>query len=206
MLKRDGRTSEINRELQKLKENYAYNKDKELAYCEGELFYDYLHDISIIQKYASANRNSILQTIQNTMSFTCTQVFTTMHNYIDLSRMILRKGAVSAEKHEMIIIPMNMRDGSLICLGKGNSDWNYSAPHGAGRVMSRTKAKELISMDQYKQSMQGVYSTSVNENTLDESPFAYKNADEIKRLIEPTCEIIDVIKPIYNFKASDLGE
>lgn len=129
--------------------------------------------------------------------------FETIHNYIDFSRMILRKGAVSAELGEKLLIPINMRDGSLICVGKGNPDWNYSAPHGAGRLMSRSKAKELLSMEEYQESMNGIYTTSVSRATIDEAPQAYKSMEEIKNAITDTVEIIDTIKPIYNFKASD---
>ena len=130
--------------------------------------------------------------------------FETIHNYIDFSRMILRKGSVSAEAGERILIPINMRDGSLVCVGKGNPEWNYSAPHGAGRLMSRSEAFEKLSMDEYVRSMSGIYTTSVQNGTLDEAPQAYKPMEEIIRAIAPTAEIADILKPVYNFKASEM--
>lgn len=135
------------------------------------------------------------------MGFVEDSRFETLHNYIDFGRMILRKGAVSAEKDEMLLIPINMRDGSLLCIGKGNEDWNYSAPHGAGRLMSRSKAKENIDLDDFKSTMEGIYSSSVGQSTLDEAPQAYKSIDEIRRAITDTVEVVDVLKPLYNFKA-----
>ena len=128
--------------------------------------------------------------------------FQTIHNYIDIDEMILRKGAVSAKKGEKLLIPINMRDGSLICIGKGNAKWNNSAPHGAGRLMSRSAAYERLTMEEYKKQMAGIYSTCVNTSTLDESPMAYKSMDEIVANIEPAAEIIAHIKPVYNFKAA----
>ena len=129
--------------------------------------------------------------------------FTTIHNYIDTDSMILRKGAISAQKGERVLIPINMRDGSLICIGKGNRDWNYSAPHGAGRLMSRRKAKEIISLEEFKKSMKGIYTTTVNRSTLDECALAYKPMDEIINNIQDTVEVVDIIKPVYNFKAAE---
>jgi RNA-splicing ligase RtcB len=128
--------------------------------------------------------------------------FTTMHNYIDMERMVMRKGAVSAGYEELLLIPMNMRDGSLLCIGKGNPDWNYSAPHGAGRLMSRSEAKETFSLEEYQESMKGIFTTSVGYSTLDECPMTYKPMDTIVENIEETAKIIDVLKPIYNYKAS----
>lgn len=157
----------------------------------------------IVQRFAVLNRATMAAIIINGMGFTEVNRFETIHNYIDFSRMILRKGAVSAELGEKLLIPINMRDGSLICVGKGNPDWNYSAPHGAGRLMSRSKAKELLSMEEYQESMNGIYTTSVSRATIDEAPQAYKSMEEIKNAITDTVEIIDTIKPIYNFKASD---
>jgi RNA-splicing ligase RtcB len=135
------------------------------------------------------------------MNFNIDESFETIHNYIDFKRMILRKGAVSAELNEKLLIPINMRDGSLICIGKGNADWNYSAPHGAGRLFSRSKAKEIINIDDFKDSMKDVYSSSVSESTLDESPFAYKDMSEIIENIQDTVEIVEIIKSVYNFKS-----
>ena len=198
-LKSEGREKEIQSELKKLKPNVV---DKDLAHLEGIYFEQYIHDMNIVQQYASMNRHLILNSICKNMGLFTWSYIETIHNYIDVQNMILRKGAVSAQKGEKLIIPMNMRDGTLICVGKGNADWNYSAPHGAGRLMSRVKAKENISMQDFKDTMSDVYTTSVCEETLDEAPQAYKSADEIMSLISDTVEIIDVVKPIYNFKAN----
>lgn len=185
-------------EEKKLKPNVV---DKELAYLFGTDFEHYIHDLEIVQNYSSLNRHLILDSICSNMGIYSWDYIETIHNYIDVKNMILRKGAVSAQNGEKLIIPMNMRDGSLICVGKGNEDWNFSAPHGAGRLMSRAKAKESISMQDFKQSMSDVYTTSVCEETLDEAPQAYKSAEEIISLIGDTVDIIDVVKPIYNFKS-----
>lgn len=198
-LKAEGREKEIQSELKKIKPNVV---DKELAYLEGLYFEQYIHDMDIVQRYASVNRALIMNSICKNMHLMQCDYIETIHNYIDLKNMILRKGAVSAQKGEKLIIPMNMRDGSLICVGKGNEDWNYSAPHGAGRLMSRAKAKETISMQDFKDTMSDVYTTSVCEATLDEAPQAYKDMNEIISLIGDTVEIVDIIKPIYNFKAN----
>ena len=131
------------------------------------------------------------------------EAFHTIHNYIDTNEMILRKGAIAAHSGEKVLIPINMRDGSVLAVGKGNPEWNYSAPHGAGRLMSRTKAKANLSMNEYRETMKGVYTTSVNENTLDEAPMAYKSLEDIIDVIRESVEVIDVMKPVYNFKASD---
>jgi RNA-splicing ligase RtcB len=177
--------------------------DKALAYLEGNLFDDYLHDMSIIQSYADLNRKAIVKEIEKQMKLKIIEQFTTVHNYIDLDSMILRKGAISAQKGERVLIPMNMRDGSLICIGKGNADWNYSAPHGAGRIMSRNVAKERITLAQYESAMKGIYSSTVNRSTLDEAPFAYKPMEEIIANIGETAEIQKTIKPLFNFKAAE---
>lgn len=198
-LKSEGREKEIQSELKKLKPNVV---DKELAHLEGLYFEQYIHDMNIVQQYASKNRHLIFNSICKNMGLFTWSYVETIHNYIDVENMILRKGAVSAQKGEKLIIPMNMRDGSLICVGNGNPDWNYSAPHGAGRLMSRAKAKESISMQDFKDTMSDVYTTSVCEETLDEAPQAYKSAEEIMSLIGDTVEIVDVVKPIYNFKAN----
>ena len=199
-LKAEGREKDIQDELKKIQKPKC---DKELAHLEGADFNNYIHDMEICQEYASLNRKTIAEIILKKMKLQSDGMIETMHNYIDTKNMILRKGAVSAQKDEVLIIPMNMRDGSLICKGKGNPDWNYSAPHGAGRIMSRSKAKELVSLDEYKKSMEGIFTTSVDEGTIDEAPIVYKPIEEIIRCIEPTVEILDVIKPIYNFKASE---
>lgn len=198
-LKSEGREKEIQSELKKLNPNAV---DKELAHLEGLYFEQYIHDMNIVQQYASMNRHLILDSICKNMGLFTWAYIETIHNYIDVENMILRKGAVSARNGEKLIIPMNMRDGSLICVGKGNPDWNYSAPHGAGRLMSRSKAKESISMRDFKDSMSDVYTTSICEETLDEAPQAYKSAEEIMSLIGETVEIVDIVKPIYNFKAN----
>lgn len=174
-----------------------------LAYCEGKLLDDYLNDMAIMQRYADTNRKAMRQVLVEAMDLTVTDSWTTVHNYIDLDSMILRKGAVSAQAGERILIPLNMRDGSLICLGKGNPDWNQSAPHGAGRLMSRRQARQAISMAEYEKSMTGIYTTSVSRDTLDEAAFAYKPLEEIAAHITPAAQIIKQIKPIYNFKAAD---
>lgn len=186
-----------------LKKNKRADIPKALAYVSGELFNDYIHDMKIVQRFADLNRKAMVQEIIQSMDISVIERFTTIHNYIDTENMILRKGAVSAQKGEVLLIPINMRDGSLICRGKGNPDWNYSAPHGAGRIMSRRQAKATFSLDQYKEIMEGVFTTSVNRETLDECPFAYKSIDEIINNIGDTVDIIDLIKPIYNFKAAE---
>ena len=174
---------------------------KDLCYVTGQDFDDYLHDIKLAQNHARINHQTIADIIVSHMNWHIKDTIHTMHNYIDTENKILRKGAVSAQKNERLIIPINMRDGSLICIGKGNPDWNYSAPHGAGRILSRGQAKDNISMDDFKETMRGIYSTSVTESTLDEAPMAYKPMDEIVQNIQDTVEIVHVIKPIYNFKA-----
>ena len=182
-------------------ESRKFNKN--LAYLEGQNLEDYLNDVRIAQAYASLNRQRIAEIIAEHMGWRYKEVFQTVHNYIDVERNILRKGAVSAQKGEKLVIPINMRDGSFICIGKGNEDWNYSAPHGAGRVMSRTKAKAVLSMKDFESSMKGIYTTSVNRNTLDEAPFAYKPFQEIMENIQDTVDIVKRLKPVYNFKAAD---
>ena len=197
-LKAQGRTHEINAELKKIKKPKA---DKVLAFLHGEDFDDYMHDMELAQQYASVNRRTMADIIMKEMGWSSTERFETIHNYIDFKRMILRKGAVSAEVGEVLLIPINMKDGSLLCVGKGNADWNYSAPHGAGRLMSRSQAKRELDMSKFKKSMKDVYTTSVGEGTLDEAPDAYKSIDEIMEAITDTVTITEVLKPIYNFKA-----
>jgi RNA-splicing ligase RtcB len=172
-----------------------------LACCEGELFSDYLHDMAIAQEFASWNRKAIIQGILKEMKLKAEDQFTSVHNCIDLDSMILRKGAISAQNGEKAIIPMNMRDGSLICVGKGNPFWNYSAPHGAGRLMSRSDALNSLTVSAFEKSMEGIYSSTISHGTLDESPMAYKPMDEIVSCIGDTVEIVGRVKPIYNFKA-----
>ena len=175
----------------------------EMAWCEGELLEDYLHDMGVMQRYAALNRRIITELILKKCKLHALEQFETVHNYIDLARRILRKGAVSAAAGERLLIPINMRDGALICVGKGDPDWNESAPHGAGRLMSRAEARESISVKEYKAAMSGIYTTCVGRGTLDESPFAYKPMDEIVANIAPAVEIVGRLKPIYNFKAGE---
>lgn len=203
-LKAAGRQSEIEAEIAKIQSTIE-SVPKELAYCEGELFDKYIHDMKITQEYAYWNREAILDTIVDEMHLHVVEQWQTIHNYIDTENMILRKGSVSAQAGEKLIIPMNMRDGSLICIGKGNPDWNYSAPHGAGRLMSRSEAKQNITLSEFKKTMSdaGIYSTSVNKSTIDESPMAYKPMQEIIDNIGDTVEIVNIIKPVYNFKAGE---
>jgi len=202
-LKLEGRLQEIQPTIKTLKAQNHINLPKDLAYVEGNLFEDYMHDMKIIQRFAVLNRQAMVAEILREMNLTEVERFTTIHNYIDTDEMILRKGAVSAKEGEKLLIPINMRDGSLICVGKGNPDWNYSAPHGAGRLMSRTAAFRSLSMEQYEAEMNGIFSTCVVKDTLDESPMAYKNISEIIEHIGPTAEIIEQIRPVYNFKATE---
>lgn len=227
--KKQGRRKEIQKALKELEKEYKYkqpNLPKDLCYLEGKYREQYLHDMKICQKYASLNRRYIALEILKNYGFrvqgfnaTATKLiyepyqnvnlnggtyldsFETIHNYISFEDNIVRKGAISAKKGEKVLIPINMRDGSIIAIGKGNEDWNNSAPHGAGRIMSRSKAKELVNLEEFKNSMQGIYTTSVNESTIDESPFVYKPMQEIIDNIKDTVEIQKIIKPIYNFKA-----
>ena len=202
--KAEGRQKDIPTELKKALANIKKpSADKELAHLEGDDFKNYIHDMEIVQKFAALNRATIAKIILQKMGWKELDRFETIHNYIDIKNMILRKGSISAQAGEKVIIPMNMRDGSLICIGKGNADWNYSAPHGAGRLMSRNKAKSAISLADFEKSMEGIYSTTISRSTIDESPMAYKNMDEIVRCIEPTVDVVDVIKPLYNFKAGE---
>ena len=200
-LRKAGRLQDMDEELKRLKENRIY-VPKPLAFVEGELMEQYLHDMRIAQEFAAYNRRAMMDVIVKGMGLHVVEQFTTVHNYIDLEHRILRKGAVSAQKGEKLLIPINMRDGSLICVGKGNEEWNFSAPHGAGRLMSRSDAKNRFTVSEYKKQMEGIYTTSVGRGTLDECPMAYKNMEDIVDNIDPTVDIIDIIKPFYNFKAS----
>lgn len=202
-LKAQGRQQDIQNEIIKLRSGKTVPVPKHLAYVSGELFKDYIHDMRIVQKFAELNRKAMMDEILKGMSLKAEEQFTTIHNYIDAENMILRKGSVSAQSGEKLIIPINMRDGSLICLGKGNLDWNCSAPHGAGRLMSRSAARESFTVSEFKKQMKGIYSTSVCSGTLDECPMAYKGMDDIVNNIGDTAEILNIIKPIYNFKAKN---
>lgn len=202
-LKAEGRFKEIQKTISALRTEHELSIPKDLAYVEGKLFEDYIHDMKITQQFAMLNRKAMVDVIMTGMGFTAVEAFTTIHNYIDTDAMILRKGSVSARAGEKLLIPINMRDGSLICVGKGNQDWNCSAPHGAGRLMSRRAAFNVLSMEEFKREMEGIYTTCVLPDTLDESPMVYKNMDEIVDQIGPTAEIVERIRPVYNFKAAD---
>ena len=201
-LKAEGRECDIQKELLALG-TPSVHIPKDLCYVEGHLMDAYLHDMAIAQEFASLNRKAIVDTIIKGLGLHVAEQFTTVHNYIDLDSMILRKGAVSAREGEKLLIPINMRDGSLICIGKGNEDWNFSAPHGAGRLMSRGEAKARFTLSEYKKQMEGIYTTSVGRGTIDECPMAYKSIGDIVDNIAPTAEIVKIIKPIYNFKAGE---
>ena len=202
-MKEEGRAKEIQSAIQEMKKEHEIDIPKDLCYVEGRLFDDYIHDMRLTQYFAMLNRKAMADVIIGSMGFTPEEEFTTVHNYIDTETMILRKGAVSAETGEKLLIPINMRDGSLICLGKGNEDWNCSAPHGAGRLMSRTAAKRQLSLEEYKAEMDGIFSTCIGKDTLDEAPMAYKGMEEIISNIGPTADVLEIIKPVYNFKAEE---
>ena len=200
-LKSQGRQKEIESVILKRKEEMKSDVPKELSYVTGELFDDYIHDMKIMQEFADINRKTMMEIIVEGMGLHVIDQFTTIHNYIDTENMILRKGSVSARKGEKLLIPINMKDGSLVCVGKGNQEWNFSAPHGAGRIMSRGEAFRNLSVEEFRKQMEGIYTTTANSRTLDESPMAYKDMRDIVDNITPTAEIIKIIKPVYNFKA-----
>lgn len=203
--KEQGRRKEIQEALNQLKwdnENGEPSIPSDLCYLEGRYLEDYLHDVEICQRFARRNREKIAEIILERTGMTGSGAFHTIHNYIDTEEMIPRKGAIAAHAGEKVLIPVNMRDGSILAIGKGNPEWNYSAPHGAGRIMSRTRAKKELSMTEYQKEMAGVYTTSVNEYTLDEAPMAYKSLEDIIDVIRESVDVIDIMKPIYNYKAS----
>lgn len=202
-LKAEDRDKEIQKEIKRLKNLKQTNIPRQLAYVTGNLFDQYIHDMKIVQHFAMLNRQAIMDEIIRGMKLHVEEQFTTIHNYIDTEQMILRKGAVSAKVGEQILIPINMRDGSLICIGKGNEDWNYSAPHGAGRLMSRGEAKRSFTVSEFKKQMSDVYTTSVSKATLDGCPMVYKEMQDILNNIDPTAEVVKIIRPVYNFKAGD---
>ena len=204
--KAQGRRAEIQEALQKLKwdkENLEPDIPADLCYLSGKYLEDYLHDVVICQRFARRNREKMAEVLLERTGMSGSNAFHTIHNYIDTDEMILRKGAIAAHAGEKVLIPINMRDGSVLAVGKGNPEWNYSAPHGAGRLMSRTKAKNTLTLEEYQETMKGVYTTSVNENTLDEAPMAYKSLEDIIDVIRESVDVIDIMKPVYNFKASD---
>ena len=202
-LRKQGKAHFIDSEVTKLKNTKRTEVPKAYSYVEGELFEKYIHDMKIVQDFAVLNRKAMVNEIIEGLGLEIEDQFTTVHNYIDTENMILRKGAVSAQKGEVLIIPINMRDGSLICTGKGCDDWNFSAPHGAGRLFSRSDAKELFTVEEYQKQMDGIYTTSVSRSTLDESPMAYKTMDDIVKNIGDTVDITEIIRPVYNFKAGE---
>ena len=204
--KEQGRRSEIQDALKEIawkKANGPTSMPEDLCYLYGEHFEDYLADVEVCQRFAKRNRELIAEVILDRCGLEPVDAFHTIHNYIDTEEMILRKGAIAAHKGEKVLIPINMRDGSILAVGKGNPEWNYSAPHGAGRVMSRATAKNELSLEEYKKEMEGIYTTSVNEETLDEAPMAYKSLNDIIDVIGESVEIIEVLKPIFNYKASE---
>ena len=202
--KEQGRRQEIQAALKQIAwEKKEATIPEDLCYLYGTYLEDYLHDVEICQRFAKRNRELMAEILMEKAGLIGTDAFHTIHNYIDTDEMILRKGAIAAHKGEKVLIPINMRDGSVLAIGKGNPDWNYSAPHGAGRLMSRSKAKEALSLEEYQETMAGIYTTSVCEATLDEAPMAYKRLEDIIDVIRESVDVIDVMKPIYNFKASE---
>ena len=201
--KEQGRRKDIQKVLKAISWNQRETTmPEDLCYLYGQFFDDYLHDVEICQRFARRNREKIAEVLLARTGMTGGEAFHTIHNYIDTDEMILRKGAIAAHAGEKVLIPINMRDGSVLAIGKGNVEWNYSAPHGAGRIMSRTKAKNELDMEAYRKSMEGIYTTSVNEKTLDEAPMAYKSLEDIIDVIKESVDIIEIMKPIYNFKAN----
>lgn len=204
---KEGRNKEINKALKRLNRKHPRKKPKyrkDLCYLTGNYRDRYLHDMKICQEYASLNRKTMANTILKSLlnkTVEDFEYFETVHNYIDFRDNVIRKGAIAAYEDELILIPINMRDGSILAKGKGNKDWNYSAPHGAGRILGRTEAKKKLDLDKFKKDMKGIYSSSVKRSTLDESPDAYKDMEDIVASLDETAEVIDVIKPIYNYKA-----
>lgn len=201
-LKAEGRADSIQAELEAIDGQRA-DVPADLCWLYGDALSDYLHDVDICQRFAHRNREMIAQILLERTGLTGADGFHTIHNYIDTGEMILRKGAIAAHKGERVLIPLNMRDGSVLALGRGNPEWNFSAPHGAGRRLSRKNARSMLSMAEYKSAMQGIYTTCVATSTLDESPMAYKAQEDIIGAIRESVDVIDVIKPIYNFKATD---
>ena len=203
-LKEQGRKKEIQAALKQIKwERKESMIPEDLCFLYGPYLEDYLHDVEVCQRFARRNREKMAEILLERTGIAAGEAFHTIHNYIDTEEMILRKGAIAAHAGEKVLIPINMRDGSVLAVGKGNAEWNYSAPHGAGRIMSRKAAKDKLSLEEYRETMKGIYTTSVNEATLDEAPMAYKSLDDIIDVIRDSVDIIDVMKPVYNFKASE---
>ena len=206
MFKAQGRRKEIEMALKALEKSYRTKEldaPEDLCWLYGSFMDDYLHDVDICQHFALRNREKIAEILMQRAELTGVDSFHTIHNYINVDEMILRKGAIAAHEGERVLIPINMRDGSVLAVGKGNPEWNYSAPHGAGRIMSRGKAREVLSVDEFREQMSGVYTTTVSEETIDEAPMAYKSLSDIIDVIGETVDIIEVMKPVYNFKAAE---
>lgn len=204
--KAESRRGEIQQALKSLEKEYqakAPDVPEDLCWLHGTFLEDYLHDVEICQQFARRSREKMAEILLERTGITGVEGFHTIHNYIDTNEMILRKGAIAAHASEKVLIPINMRDGSVLAVGKGNPEWNFSAPHGAGRIMSRSKAKAALDLEAYKAAMAGIYTTSVNEETIDEAPMAYKSIDDIIDVIRESVDIVDIMKPVYNFKASD---
>ena len=204
--KEQGRRSEIQAALKSLEAEWKAKEPTmpaDLCYLYGTYLEEYLHDVEICQQFARRSRERMAEIILEKTGMTARSSFHTIHNYIDTKEMILRKGSIAAHAGELVLIPINMRDGSVLARGKGNPEWNFSAPHGAGRLMSRMKARETLNLEAYRKTMEGIYTTSVNESTLDEAPMAYKSLDDILDVIRDSVDVIEVLKPIYNFKASE---
>lgn len=202
----EGRSSEIEAALRQLKKSHdaaPADLPSELCWLDGAYLANYLHDVDICQRFARRNREKMAEIILGHTGMTALDAFHTVHNYIDTDEMILRKGAIAAHKGERVLIPLNMRDGSVLAVGRGNPDWNFSAPHGAGRRMSRTEAKKALDLEAYRAAMEGIYTTSVSESTIDEAPMAYKSIGDIIDAIRDTVDIVDIMKPVYNFKAPE---
>lgn len=204
--KEAGRRKEIQKALKAMLKEYKVKEaavPEDLCFLYGSYLEDYLHDVEICQRFAGRNREKMAEILFSRAGMTAGEGFHTIHNYIDTDEMILRKGAIAAHAGEKVLIPINMRDGSVLAVGKGNPEWNYSAPHGAGRLMSRRTAKETLSLEEYQKTMEGIYTTSVSASTIDEAPMAYKSLEDIIDVIRESVDVIEVMKPIYNFKASE---
>ena len=201
------RTEELNA-LKALEKEYLGRRPElpeDLCWLYGPFLEDYLHDVELCQRFARRNREKIAELLLERAGLAGEEAFHTVHNYIDTEERILRKGAIAAHRGERVLIPINMRDGSVLAEGRGDPEWNFSAPHGAGRLLSRSRARETLDMEAYREAMAGIYTTSVNESTLDEAPMAYKSMDDILDSIRDTVKITDILKPVFNFKASDDG-
>ena len=204
--KAEGRVSEIAEAIKELNRSFHYKKSEipdDLCWLYGSYLDNYLHDVEICQQFARRNREKMAEILLQRTGLTAGEAFHTIHNYIDTEEMILRKGAIAAHEGEKVLIPINMRDGSVLATGKGNPEWNYSAPHGAGRIMSRKEAKNVLTLEEYQEAMKGIYTTSIRRKTLDEAPMAYKSLEDILDSINESVNIIEVLKPVYNFKASE---